>query len=116
MRNLFVQLLPLPAMCDPMDLGGMLDSSNLGAPALGLFDRYPGGLGFAEQGWSRLDELAEGALAHLEGCPCGTGCPACVGLPVLHPAQQQDWDGIKVTREIPTKDAARALLQWWLSR
>ncbi len=115
-RNLFVQLLPLMAMCDPMDLGGMLDSSNIGTPTLFLFDRYPGGLGFAEQGWSRLDELVEGALAHLEGCPCGTGCPACVGLPVLRPAQQQDWDGIKVTREIPTKEAARALLQWWLAR
>ena len=50
------------------------------------------------------------ALAHLVGCPCGTGCPACVGLPVLRPAQQQDWDGIKHTKEIPTKDAARFLL------
>src|SRR5262245_60805364 len=115
-RNLFVQLLPLMAMCDPMDLGGVLDSSNTGRPTLFLFDRYPGGLGFAEQGWARLDELAEAALAHLEGCPCGTGCPACVGLPVLRPAQQQDWDGIKTTREIPAKDAARALLEWWLSR
>jgi DEAD/DEAH box helicase domain-containing protein len=115
-RNLFVQLLPLMAMCDPLDLGGMLDSSNTGRPTLFLFDRYPGGLGFAEQGWTRLDELAEAVLAHLEGCPCGTGCPACVGLPVLRPAQQQDWDGIKSTKEIPTKDASRALLQWWLAR
>jgi len=114
-RNLFVQLLPLMAMCDPIDLGGMLDSSNTGQPTLFLFDRYPGGLGFAEQGYSRLEELAEAALAHLEGCPCGTGCPACVGLPVLRPAQQQDWDGIKHTKEIPTKDAARFLLQRWLA-
>ena len=114
-RNLFVQLLPLMAMCDPMDLGGMLDSSNTGRPTLFLFDRYPGGLGFAEQGYARLDELAEAALAHLEGCPCGTGCPACVGLPVLRPAQQQDWDGIKETKPIPTKDAARFLLQRWLA-
>jgi len=115
-RNLFVQLLPLMAMCDPIDLGGMLDSSNTGRPTLFLFDRYPGGLGFAEQGYARLDELAEAALAHLDGCPCGTGCPACVGLPVLRPAQQQDWDGIKNTKEIPTKDAARFLLQRWLAR
>src|SRR5262249_31092108 len=114
-RNLFVQLLPLMAMCDPIDLGGMLDSSNTGRPTLFLFDRYPGGLGFAEQGWTRLDELAEAALAHLEGCPCGTGCPACVGLPVLRPAQQQDWDGIRNTKQIPTKDAARFLLQRWLA-
>jgi len=115
-RNLFVQLLPLMAMCDPIDLGGMLDSSNTGRPTLFLFDRYPGGLGFAEQGYARLDELAEAALAHLEGCPCGTGCPACVGLPVLRPAQQQDWDGIKNAKEIPTKDAARFLLERWLAR
>jgi DEAD/DEAH box helicase domain-containing protein len=115
-RNLFVQLLPLMAMCDPMDLGGMLDSSNTGRPTLFLFDRYPGGLGFAEQAWSRLDELAEAALAHLEGCPCGTGCPACVGTTVLRVAQQQDWDGIKNTKEIPTKDAARFLLTWWLGK
>ena len=115
-RNLFVQLLPLMAMCDPLDLGGMLDWSNTGRPTLFLFDRYPGGLGFAEQGWARLDELCEAALAHLEGCACGDGCPACVGLPVLHVAQQQDWDGIKHTREIPTKDATRALLRMWLAK
>lgn len=115
-RNLFVQLLPLMAMCDPLDLGGMLDSANTGRPTLFMFDRYPGGLGFAEQGWARLDELAEASLAHLVGCPCGTGCPACVGLPVLRPAQQQDWDGIKNSKEIPAKDAARFLLEHWLSR
>lgn len=114
-RNLFVQLLPLLAMCDPMDLQGNLDSSNTGKPTLFMFDRYHGGLGFAEQGFARLDELTEAALAHLEGCPCGDGCPACVGLPVLHPAQQQDPD-IGHARDIPGKAAARALLREWLSR
>jgi DEAD/DEAH box helicase domain-containing protein len=113
-RNLFVQLLPLLAMCDPMDLGGMIDSSNLGRPTLFLFDRYPGGLGFAEQGWARLGELAAAALSHLEGCPCGDGCPACVGLPIYRPAQQQDLDAMKKAREIPGKAAARALLERWL--
>jgi len=113
-RNLFVQLLPLLAMCDPMDVQGTLDSSNLGKPALFLFDRYPGGLGFAEQGYARLDELAQAALSHLEGCPCGDGCPACVGLPVLNPAQQQDWDTIQTSRAIPSKDPARVLLRRWV--
>ncbi len=113
-RNLFVQLLPMMAMCDPMDLGGLIDSSNLGRPAIFLFDRYPGGLGFAEQGWARLDELAAASLAHLEGCPCGDGCPACVGLPIYRPAQQQDLDAMKSAREIPGKEAARALLRRWV--
>lgn len=115
-RNLFVTLLPLMAMCDPMDLGGMIDSSNLGRPAIFLFDRYPGGLGFAEQGYARLDELAEAAHAHLVGCPCGDGCPACVGTPIYRPAQQQDLDAMKKARDIPGKAAARAMLEGWLMR
>ncbi len=112
-RNLFVTLLPLMAMCDPSDLGGMIDSSNLGRPGIFLFDRYPGGLGFAEQGWARLDELAAAALSHLVGCPCGDGCPACVGTPIYRPAQQQDLDAMKHAREIPGKAATRWLLERW---
>jgi len=112
-RNLFITLLAMHSMCDPADLGGMIDSSNLGRPTLFLFDRYPGGLGFAEQGFARLDELARAALEHLEACECESGCPSCVGLPILRPAQQQDPD-LGRTRAIPGKEAARALLHHWI--
>jgi DEAD/DEAH box helicase domain-containing protein len=112
-RNLFLTLLAMLSMCDPADLGGKIDSSNLGRPALFLFDRYPGGLGFCEQGWTRLEELAQAALEHLEACGCEAGCPACVGLPTLWPAQQQDPD-LQHPRDIPGKAAARALLRHWL--
>ena len=111
-RNLFITLLAMLSMCDPADLGGKIDSSNLGRPALFMFDRYPGGLGFCEQGWTRLDELAQAALEHLEACECEGGCPACVGLPTLWPAQQQDPD-LQPGREIPGKEAARTLLRHW---
>jgi DEAD/DEAH box helicase domain-containing protein len=112
-RNLFLALLAMLSMCDPADLGGMIDSSNLGRPALFLFDRYPGGLGFAEQGYARLDELARRAWEHVASCPCESGCPSCVGLPILRPAQQQDPD-LGRARAIPGKEAARALLRYWL--
>ncbi len=112
-RNLFVTLLSMLSMCDPSDLGGMIDSSNLGRPALFMFDRYPGGLGFSEQGYARLEELAERSLRHLEGCECETGCPSCVGLPILRPAQQQDPD-LGRARAVPGKAAARELLTHWL--
>ncbi len=114
-RNLFVTLLSMITMCDPSDLQGTIDSSNLGRPALFLFDRYPGGLGFAEQGWARTDELAAAALEHLEACECDDGCPSCVGLAILHPAQQQDPD-LGHARAIPNKEAARVLLRHWVSR
>jgi DEAD/DEAH box helicase domain-containing protein len=114
-RNLFLTLLSMLSMCDPADLGGMIDSKNLGRPGVFIFDRYPGGLGFAEQGWARLDELARAAYQHLESCPCESGCPSCVGLPMLRPAQQQDPD-LGHGRAIPGKDAARVLLSHWLAQ
>jgi DEAD/DEAH box helicase domain-containing protein len=114
-RNLFLTLLAMLSMCDPADLGGVLDSSNLGRPTLFLFDRYPGGLGFAEQGWGRIDELATAALDHLEACPCPKGCPSCVGIATLRPAQQQDPD-LHHARRIPAKEGARTLLRMWLGR
>ena len=80
-----------------------------------LFDRYPGGLGFAEQGWARLDELAARSLEHLQSCECESGCPSCVGLPILRPAQQQDPD-LSQRRVMPGKEAARVLLEHWLTR
>jgi len=112
-RNLVITLLSMLSMCDPSDLGGVLDSSNLGRPTLFLFDRYPGGLGFAEQGYARVDELARAALEHVRACPCESGCPSCVGLPVLRPAQQQDPD-LGHARAVPGKEPARVLLEHWL--
>jgi DEAD/DEAH box helicase domain-containing protein len=114
-RNLAITLLSMMTMCDPADLQGVLDSANLGRPTLYLFDRYPGGLGFSEQGFARIDELIVAALDHLRACSCDAGCPSCVGLPVLRPAQQQDPD-LSHARAVPGKDAARALLEAWGAR
>jgi DEAD/DEAH box helicase domain-containing protein len=114
-RNLMLILLSMLSMCDPADLGGVLDSSNLGSATLFLFDRYPGGLGFAEQGYARLEELVQAALEHVRACPCDSGCPSCVGLPVLRPAQQQDPD-LGHARALPSKKAAQTLLALWEER
>ena len=108
-RNLVVTLMPLFAMCDPSDMGAVLNSKNLGRQALFVFDRYPGGLGFAEQAYHRWEELLAACRALLADCPCDDGCPSCVGLPILRPAQQQDPDQSNGW-PMPSKRAARALL------
>jgi DEAD/DEAH box helicase domain-containing protein len=100
-------------MCDKSDLGGMIDSSNLGRPGVFFYDRYPGGLGFCEQGYARLDELARESLRHLLACDCQEGCPSCVGLAIQRPAQQQDLDPGHA-RGIPSKTAARLMLEAWV--
>jgi len=110
LRNLLITLLPLHAMCDRPDLGGILDSANLGDQAVFLYDRYPGGLGYAERGYGIVEELLRATLRLLEDCPCEIGCPSCVGLPVLRPAQQQDYD-LHGGWPIPNKAATEALLR-----
>lgn len=110
LRNLLITLLPLHAMCDRPDLGGILDSANLGDQAIFLYDRYPGGLGYAECGFAIVEELLRATLRLIEDCPCEIGCPSCVGLPVLRPAQQQDYD-LHGGWPIPNKAATEALLR-----
>ena len=108
-RNLVVTLMPLFAMCDPSDIGAVLDSKNLGKQGLFVFDRYPGGLGFAEQAYHRFEELLVACRALVDDCPCDDGCPSCVGLPILRPPQQQDPD-LSNGWPMPSKRAAKALL------
>jgi DEAD/DEAH box helicase domain-containing protein len=97
-------------MCDSRDLGGVVDSKNLGCPTLILYDRYPGGLGYCEQGFRHMRNLL--AICHemVSGCPCEDGCPSCVGLPNLRPAIHSDPD---LTRgyPIPNKTATIRLLE-----
>jgi DEAD/DEAH box helicase domain-containing protein len=115
LRNLMVTLLPLHVMCDRPDLGGILNSSNLGEQALFLYDRYPGGLGYSERGYAIVGELLSAALHLVEDCPCDAGCPSCVGMPVLRPAQQQDYD-LHGGWPIPSKAATTLVLRRLLGR
>ena len=42
-------------MCDKQDIGGVVDSKNTGQPTIFLYDRYTGGLGFAEKGYELIE-------------------------------------------------------------
>jgi DEAD/DEAH box helicase domain-containing protein len=114
-RNVAVNMLPLLAMCDRLDVGGIVDSTNFGTPTLFLYDRYPGGLGFAERGYKLFESLMEECLGAIAKCACDQGCPSCVGLPVTQPPQQGDPD-LGRGYPIPDKEAALVLLHHLLGR
>ena len=92
LRNLAIVALPLVAMCDSRDLGGVVDSKNLGRTTMILYDRYPGGLGYSERGFQHMPQLLAICLEMVRDCPCEDGCPSCVGLPNLRPAIHSDPD------------------------
>lgn len=103
LRNLAVVALPFVAMCDSRDLGGVVNSHNTGKPTMILYDRYPGGLGYSEKGFARIDQLLEICREMASSCPCEAGCPSCVGLPNHRPAIHSDLD---LTRGHPMPDKA----------
>jgi DEAD/DEAH box helicase domain-containing protein len=101
LRNLAIVALPLVAMCDSRDLGGVVDSKNFGRTAMILYDRYPGGLGYSERGFQHASRLLAICLEMVRDCPCDDGCPSCVGLPNLRPAIHSDPD---LSRGYPMPD------------
>jgi len=78
-----IAVLPLLAMCDRWDIGGL--STNLhpqtGGPTIFIYDGHPGGIGIARQGFERFDALVDDAHRLVSECPCESGCPSCVQSP-----------------------------------
>jgi DEAD/DEAH box helicase domain-containing protein len=83
-------------MCDGHDIGLSIDGGSLerstrtggrgGVPeALALepnifiYDNYPGGIGFSRPLFEMHGILLERTRELIDGCPCESGCPSCVG-------------------------------------
>ena len=107
--NVLVEVCPLFVMCDTQDIGTVVDASNLGSDALFLFDRYPGGMGYAERCAESLEPIMQAVTAVLRECGCEVGCPSCVGAPVPAFALSDIDSGTR--GRIPSKEAARLIME-----
>jgi DEAD/DEAH box helicase domain-containing protein len=78
-----IAVLPLIAMCDRWDIGGLSTNFHLqtGAPTIFIYDGHPGGIGITRTAFARFEELCEDALRLIAGCPCAAGCPSCIQSP-----------------------------------
>jgi len=78
-----IGILPLFAMCDRWDIGGLSTPRHPDTDAAQIFiyDGFPGGVGIAEKGFELLPELWSATLDVIRGCPCADGCPSCVQSP-----------------------------------
>ncbi len=78
-----IAVLPLIAMCDRWDIGGL--STNFhpqtGGPAIFIYDGHPGGVGITRAAFLRFEELCRDAHRLIAECPCRAGCPSCVQSP-----------------------------------
>jgi DEAD/DEAH box helicase domain-containing protein len=78
-----IGLMPLYAMCDRNDIGGVSYPLHpvLGAPAVFIYDAHPGGVGIAERTYDLLEPLLRATRDHIAQCPCEDGCPSCIQSP-----------------------------------
>jgi ATP-dependent helicase YprA (DUF1998 family) len=106
--NVLSEVISLYAMCDPLDLGTLVELRTPVGPTLYVWDKYPGGLGYALRAWHLVEEVMQSALKLIRGCGCEDGCPSCVGSPIL-PQYPQDPDAVMKGR-IPDKEATLILM------
>ncbi|HEY5196879.1 MAG TPA: DEAD/DEAH box helicase [Solirubrobacteraceae bacterium] len=78
-----IAVLPLIAMCDRWDIGGLSTNAHIqtGGPTIFIHEAHPGGVGIARQAFAEFEALVIDAHRLIGECPCENGCPSCVQSP-----------------------------------
>jgi DEAD/DEAH box helicase domain-containing protein len=78
-----IAVLPLIAMCDRWDIGGLSTNVHFqtGRATIFVYDGHPGGVGIALRGYEQFERLLGDAERLIAECPCESGCPSCVQSP-----------------------------------
>ena len=78
-----IGLLPLFALCDRNDIGGISTPlhPDTGQAQVFVHDGHPGGVGVAERGYDVIEDLWQATYEVISECPCEAGCPSCIHSP-----------------------------------
>jgi DEAD/DEAH box helicase domain-containing protein len=101
-----IACIPLFALCDRGDIGGLSYSLYPGfeKPAIFIYDGYEGGIGLTKRAAEVIRDWFLTTLSVIEECPCEDGCPSCVQDPQCGSGNQP-----------LDKEGAKHLLKKWLS-
>lgn len=82
-EHALIALLPLFAMCDRWDIGGLSTPvhGQTELPTVFIYDGHAGGVGISRQGFERFAEWVRDAHRLVRDCPCDNGCPSCIQSP-----------------------------------
>jgi DEAD/DEAH box helicase domain-containing protein len=78
-----IAVLPLIAMCDRWDIGGLSTNVHFqtGRSTIFIYDGHSGGVGITQRGYEQFERLLGDAERLIAECPCESGCPSCVQSP-----------------------------------
>ena len=82
-EHAMIAILPLWAMCDRWDIGGLSTNVHFqtGRPTVFVYDGHSGGVGIAQRGFDVFEGWVGDTARLLAGCLCTAGCPSCVQSP-----------------------------------
>ncbi len=102
-----IGLLPLYALCDRNDIGGLSTTfhADTGRAQIFIHDAHPGGIGIAEKGYELIKELWDATSKAIGECPCHDGCPSCIQSPKCGN-----------NNEPLDKEGAKQLLSWLVEK
>jgi DEAD/DEAH box helicase domain-containing protein len=71
------------AMNDRWDIGGLSTNYHPQTEKASIFiyDGYEGGIGYAEAGFERLEDILKATYKNIKNCKCLNGCPSCILSP-----------------------------------
>jgi len=83
MEHAAISILPLFAMCDRWDIGGMSTAfhGDTGHATVFIYDAYPGGVGIAARGFELAVAHLRSTREMVRSCSCQEGCPSCIHSP-----------------------------------
>lgn len=107
MEHCAIGILPVLAVCDREDIGGLSTPFHTGAggPVFFIYDGYPGGTGIAPLAYDLAQRHVAATGDAIANCPCATGCPSCVHSPKCGNFN-----------EPLDKAGAHRVLSWWRDR
>lgn len=83
-EHALIAMYPLHLLADRNDVGGVStpEHGDIGnRSGIFIYDGHAGGVGYAEAGYAKIEEMLEVTLKAIEGCPCKGGCPSCIQSP-----------------------------------
>jgi len=82
-EHAMIAMLPLWAMCDRWDIGGLSTNVHFQTdrPTVFVYDGHPGGVGITQRGFEQFEGWVADTARMISGCPCTDGCPSCVQSP-----------------------------------
>lgn len=80
-EHAIIAMYPLHLLADRNDIGGVstpqhADLKNMSG--IFIYDGHEGGVGYAEKGFDKINDILDVTLKAIKACPCTEGCPSCI--------------------------------------